>query len=128
MFRNSEVFKPHANLDSAINRAICESDLEGGVALSDLSVGAAVEVQTRDTLYRIENCGEGRVLIAGHPVYCPVPVLVDFHGSSWGTPMIKVAFIGRGMKMEFRHPTYGLIRTSRVREIRELEPAEVLTH
>jgi hypothetical protein len=37
--------------------------------------------------------------------------------------MIKLRFIGRGMKMEFGHPTHGVVLTSRVQEIRELKPA-----
>jgi hypothetical protein len=59
------------------------------------------------------------VLISGHPEICPEPVLVNFHGSTWGTPMLKVRFIGREMRMEFFHPVKGIVRTSRVRDIRE---------
>jgi hypothetical protein len=58
--------------------------------------------------------------ISGHPEFCPDPVRVHLAGSTWGTPMIKVRFIGRGMKMEFIHPELGIIQTSRVRDVREL--------
>jgi hypothetical protein len=44
-------------------------------------------------------------------------VLVDLHGSIGGATMIKMWFIGRGLKMEFRHPKFGVIRTSRVRNV-----------
>ena len=115
----SDVFKPHPNLDSAINRAIAQSEIEGGVALGDLPVRAVLEVETRNHVYHIENRGDGEVLISGHPEFCPEPVLVNLHGSTWGTPMIKVRFIGRGMKMEFGHPTLGVVITSRVQDIRE---------
>ena len=76
-------------------------------------------------LYRIENRGDGEVLISGHPEICPDPVLVSFHGSTWGTPMLKLRFIGREMNMEFSHPERGIVRTSRVREIREQDQRKV---
>lgn len=116
----SDFFVPHANLDSAINRAICQSEIEGGVALDDLPISAVIEVETRHNVYQIVNQGNGRVMISGHAEYCPEPVLVSLHGSTWGTPMIKTRYIGRGMGMEFAHPTHGVVRTSRVQEIREL--------
>jgi len=115
----TEPFRPHPNFDDGINRAICQSEIDGGVSLDELPVGAVLDVQTSNTLYRIENRGEGEVLISGHPEICPVPVLVGFHGSTWGTPMLKVRFIGRDMRMEFFHPQRGIVRTSRVRDIRE---------
>ncbi|MBZ5632099.1 MAG: hypothetical protein LAO55_03140 [Acidobacteriia bacterium] len=115
----TEPFRPHPNFDDAINRAICQSEIEGGVSLDELPVGAVLEVQTANTLYRIENRGDGEVLISGHPGICPTPVLVNFHGSTWGTPMLKLRFIGRDMRMEFHHPEKGVVRTSRVSDIRE---------
>jgi hypothetical protein len=112
-------FQPHPTFDDAINRAICQSEIEGGVGLDDLPIGAVVNVETANHLYRIENRGGGEVLISGHPEVCPAPVLVSFHGSTWGTPMLKLRFIGRDMNMEFRHPEQGVVRTSRVRDIRQ---------
>ena len=116
----AEPFQPHPNFDDAINRAICESEIEGGVALDELPVGAVLNVQTSNTLYRLENCRDGQVLISGHAEICPTPVLVNFHGSTWGTAMLKLRFVGREMHMEFSHPQKGIVRTSRVRQIHEL--------
>jgi hypothetical protein len=115
----SEPFRPHPNFDDAINRAICQSEIEGGVSLDELPLGAVLDVETANNVYRIENRGDGVVLISGHPEICPTPVLVNFHGSTWGTAMLKLRFIGRDMSMEFRHPERGVVRTSRVRDIRE---------
>lgn len=123
MLPSSDFFRPHPNLDSAINSAICRSEIEGGVSLDGLPVGAVLEVETRYHLYDLENRGDGQVLISGHPEYCPQPVLVKVHGSTWGGSMIRMRFIGRGMKLEFRHPTRGVVRTSRIQEIRELPGA-----
>lgn len=116
----TEPFRPHPNFDDAINRAICQSEIEGGVSLNDLPVGTLLDVETANNSYRIETRGDGQVMISGHPEICPAPVLVNFHGSTWGSAMLKMGFIGREMSMEFRHPEKGLVRTSRVREIREL--------
>jgi hypothetical protein len=121
----TEPFRPHPNFDDAINRAICQSEIEGGVSLDELPVGAVLDVQTSNTLYRVENRGDGEVLISGHSEICPTPVLVVFYGSTWGTPMLKVRFIGRDMRMEFFHPERGIVRTSRVRDIREQTASSV---
>ncbi len=120
-----DLFKPHPNLDEEINRNICRSEIEGGVFLRDLPVGAVLEIETRNRFYRLVNTGRNCALLSGHLKYCPEPVLVRIHGSTWGKSMIKTHFIGRGMHMEFRHPVYGVVRTSRIQEIRELDRAQV---
>ncbi|MCU1335963.1 MAG: hypothetical protein JWO19_1544 [Bryobacterales bacterium] len=125
MLPTTEPFRPHPNFDDAINRAICQSEIDGGVVLDELPIGAVLDVETANTLYRIENRGDGDVLISGHPDICPEPVLVSFHGSTWGTPMLKLRFIGREMSMEFSHPERGIVRTSRVREIKEQDQRKV---
>lgn len=112
-------FQPHANFDAGINQAICESELQGGVHLNDLPVGAVVEVETANHQYRLEYRGDGQVLISGHPKFFPEPLLAYLQGSTWGTALLKWRFIGRGMRLELLHPEYGVIITSPVREIRE---------
>src|SRR5216684_2202104 len=89
-----------------------QSGGEEGVSLDDLAVGAVVEVVTGHHTYRLENRGAGAVLISGHPVYCPEPVLMWLHGSVSDSQVIKMWFIGRGMRLELRHPTLGLVQTS----------------
>jgi hypothetical protein len=124
-------FRPletHANFDAAINDAICESELQGGVHLNDLPVGAVIEVETANHQYRLENRGDGEVLVSGHPEFFPEPLLAHLQGSTWGTPLLKWRFIGRGMRMELLHPQLGIIITSPVREIRELEMARVTSN
>ena len=120
MMPNSE-FKRIADL-AAVTNFGAERENEDGIALDDLELGAVVEVQTGHTTYRMENCGDGKVLISGHPQYCPTPVLVDFHGSTGGHSILKFRFIGRGLHLEFRHPTLGVVRTSRIKAVRELTP------
>lgn len=112
-------FQSHTSFGSGINHAIWESELQGGIHLNDLPVGAVLEVNTANHQYRLENRGDGHVLISGHPEYFPEPLLVYLQGSTWGTPLLKCRFIGRGMRMELLHPQRGAIVTSPVQKIRE---------
>src|SRR5581483_4619472 len=114
------LFEPHPNLSDEINSNVVRSDIEGGVHLRDLPPGAVLEVQTCQRRYTIVNQGDGDVLISGHPEYCPDPVLVKIHGSTWGGSMLREQFIGRGMHLEFRHPNFLPITTSRILDVREL--------
>ena len=119
MLPNSDYREPGVSHGPLINPAF-QSAREEGVSLDDLGVGAVVEAVTGHHTYRLENSGNGDVLISGHPVYCPEPVLVELHGSIGDDQMIKMWFIGRGMRLVFGHPQFGVVRTSRVREIHEL--------
>src|SRR5258706_13434379 len=122
MLRNSHSHEHSLSYGPLIRPAV-QSSGEEGVYLDDLAVGAVVEVVTGHHTYRLENRSGGAVLISGHPVYCPEPVLVDLHGSI-NDGQIKMWFIGRDMRLYFRHPTLGLVQTSRVREIHELTAAQ----
>jgi len=110
---------PHPAFADSVNRAIVQSEVEGGVYLRDLPQGAEIEVETENRFYLIVYLGDSEATISGHPVYCPEPVPVRINGSTWGGSMIKSNFIGRGMHLEFRHPDYHVIVTSRIVEIRE---------
>jgi GMP synthase-like glutamine amidotransferase len=108
------------NFSDEINHNIIQSEIEGGVYLNDLPEGAKLEVRTENTAYQLVNCGGHQVMITGHPEFCPEPVRVQVNGSSWGGSMLKVAFIGRGMHLEFHHPRFNTVVTSRIVEIRDL--------
>ena len=111
-------FMPHPNFADEVNHNIVQSEIEGGVCLDDLSDGVQLEVETQNHWYTILICNRGQQLISGHPQYCPEPVEVRIAGSTWGGSMLKLRFIGRGMRMEFSHPTYHRIVTSRIVDIR----------
>jgi len=113
------LFVPHPHLSGEVNRNIIDSEMEGGVYLDDLSEGATLEVETLHHWYTIVHYARGEALISGHPKFCPEPVPVRIEGSTWGGSMLKVRFIGRGMHLEFRHPTYFRITTSRIVSIKQ---------
>lgn len=113
------LFPPNPHLGDDVNRCIVQSEVEGGVHLRDVLPGTVLEVRTRNRAYTIEYQGCGQALISGHPVFCPEPVLVSIHGSTWGGSMIKERFIGRGMRMEFGRPAQQPITTSVIVDVRE---------
>jgi hypothetical protein len=118
------MFQAHQNLSDRVNGNIIRSEIEGGVYLKDLPEEATLEVVTRNRGYRLTIRSDGSALICGHPQYCPEPVLVRIAGSNWGGSMLKTAYLGRGMHLEFRHPDYkGPIVTSPIVDIRLLPQA-----
>ncbi len=113
------MFQPHTNLSDQVNGNIIQSEIEGGVYLRDLPHDTKLEVETQNRWYTIVVKRDGEAMIWGHPQFCPEPVLVQIQGCNWGGSMIKTAFLGRGMHLEFCHPSYrGPIVTSRILEIR----------
>jgi len=121
-FHPPALFQPHANLADGVNGNIVQSEVEGGVFLKNLPPGTVLRVQTQNHAYTILYQGWDRAMISGHPVFCPEPVPVTIHGSTWGGSMLKALFIGRGMHLEFGHPDYDPIRTSRILEVRASAP------
>jgi hypothetical protein len=115
----SGIFVPHQNLSDQINGNIIRSEIEGGVYLRDLPEESTLEVATQNRRYTLVVRGDGQALISGHPEFCPEPVEVRIHGSNWGGSMLKAAYLGRGMHLEYRHPKYrGPIVTSPIVDIR----------
>ncbi len=122
--REQELFAPLPGLTEGINQNACQSEREEGLCLDNLKVGDLLELETKNRIYLVENRGDGQILISGHPKYCPQPTPVQLYGSTWGGIILKPRFIGRHMQLAFRHPQHGVIRTSRIQEIRR--PSQVL--
>ena len=103
-------------LASVVHRLMVRSEFEGGVRLGGLGDGCRVVVRTANRLYEL-HVRDGETWICGHPEYCPRPVPVQVRGSSWGGSMLKVGYIGCGMCLEFRHPTFETVTTSRIMSV-----------
>jgi hypothetical protein len=117
------LFQPHANLSDDVNHNIVQSEIEGGVFLSDLEPRTVLQIQTQHHCYTALFLGDNQALIWGHPEFCPQPVPVAIAGSTWGGTMLKVRYVGRGMRLEFHHPGYRTpIVTSPIQEINEQPP------
>ena len=114
------LFRRHRNLSNEVNSKIVQSEIEGGVNLQILQPSSAFQIHTRDTSYNVLVLFGSLVFIPGHPLYCPRPLLGQIRGSTWGGSMLKVRFIGLGMRMEFHHPDYKTPTvTSPIHEIQE---------
>lgn len=109
----------HPHLSDAINHNIAKSEIDGGVFLDRLPTPSTLKIQTRNTLYTLRKTAGG-ITLQGHAKYCPEPTKAYVSGSTWGGSMLKVGFVGRGMRLEFstdRHP--GRIVTSEIQEVTE---------
>ncbi len=115
------LFIPHPGLSDEINHNIIQSEIEGGGFLDSLPKGATLEMQTQNHQYRILNRGRGQVLISGHPEFCPQPLRAYIHGSTWGGSMLKMGFIGRGMRLEFKPVKGKVVTTSPIVDVREVD-------
>jgi len=80
--------------------------------MSNLSAaGAALEVKTSYHSYLLETLPNGYAFVSGHPRYCREPVEVELTRP-----------LQSGYPLCFLHPTYGMVHTSPIKEIRELSP------
>jgi hypothetical protein len=113
------------HLSAEINGNIIRSEIEGGVFLDNLPPATVLHIDTKHHSYTAVLLGHHQALISGHPQYCPEPVVVAISGSTWGGSMLKRDFVGRGMRLEFRHPEYlSPIVTSTIEEVRECPSVE----
>jgi hypothetical protein len=70
-----------------------------GIALRQLEPLTELQVQTRNTRYRIVVSHESDVLIHGGAFF-PYPTRAHVEGSSLGGNLLKVGWIGVGLRME----------------------------
>ena len=116
--------RPHANLDDRINAAIAQSEVDGGVWLDKLPAGTTLQIKTANRLYLLKKqhstCCERHCLILGHPTYCPNWTACRVAGSTFGGSMLKVGFVGVGMRLEFTTDAHGTITTSVIERVRVL--------
>lgn len=115
------------HIDQALLDTIDSSTEENGYFLNELPIGTKLKVNTRNTEYDIEirpRSGEpdpdwlnAEVWMKGHHEYCPEFVKVNFQGSTWGSSVIKLRWVGVDMCMEFSIGDWKRITTSFVERI-----------
>ena len=117
------LFRTSPFLSDRINGNLIQSEIEGGVFLTELPAGTRLEVRTQNSTYTIVLTSPEEGWISGHSHFCPEPVRVKLVGCTWGGSLVKTAFLGRGMHLEFLHPGFkGPILTSRILEIHHHRP------
>ena len=112
----------HPNLNQDLEFPAERLGGDEGLYLDDLAQGDVVEIETQHHRYRLIKRADAHVRISGHPTFCPEPVEVEIEGSFGIEPALKPnpGFIGRGMYLVFKHPLFGWVTTSRIREIHKL--------
>jgi len=122
------VEEPVTSARSTLQQFAVAAASSGGVLLDTLDAIDQIEVRTRNTTYHITVLGgtEARVLVQGGR-YFPVQSEVRLNGSTLGGSLLKVGWIGCGFCMEFMHDGQR-ITTTRVREIRRLDPTGPALH
>lgn len=108
---------PHPNLSDEINRNIAQSEIDGGVYLKNIPEGQKLDIETQNRHYTLVK-KQGKVFLWGHPVYCALPMEVRLNGSTWSGSMLKVGFIGRGMRLEVVLSDGRVMTTSIIKEIK----------
>ena len=92
-------------------------DPDGGIELSQVKPGTILEVQTKNNAYTVIPQESGEMLIWGHPEYCPEPILTPSLGSAYLTGVLRLGYLGPGMRLTF--PTEGRrVITSRIVALR----------
>jgi hypothetical protein len=71
------------------------------VDCQNLTPGSLVDVETRTRHYKIECLGGNKILISGHPEYCPEPSSAWLEGSVTRDGSLDFGLIERGMRMMF---------------------------
>jgi len=112
------LFAANPHFCDSVNRNIIRSEIEGGVHLRDLPPGSVLSIRTMNRVYRLVVLEDETALISGHPDFCPDPARVRIVGSTWGGSMLMMKYVGRGMHLEFDHPVFRIILTSRIVDIR----------
>jgi hypothetical protein len=106
----------------ALDDFAAATDRAAGINLRELTSLDSVEVQTRNSTYRITivNALESRVLVSGGAFF-PTPSLATISGASLGGSMLKRGVILRGFQFEILTGRDRIV-TTRVRDIQVNAP------
>lgn len=87
------------NLGLEITSRIEEQKRLGGINTSCLDAGTRIEVETLNSVYKMELLGNGAIRVSGGE-HLADNTVGHFSGSTWGTSLLKQNWIGKGMRME----------------------------
>lgn len=79
-----------------------------GIWSADIVPGTVTIIETKNRKYELRRKENGRFTIKGHPEYCPEDTDCVINGSTFGGSVIRVGWIGKGMRLEFvtQDPNY----------------------
>jgi hypothetical protein len=91
-----------------------------GLAVAALQPLSALLVQTRNTCYHIIVSRGSEILIQGGSFF-PEPTEAHLDGASFGTSLLKVGWIGIGLRMEIRAGDRRIVTTA----VRSITPVSL---
>jgi hypothetical protein len=97
-------------------------DKVGGIDLSKLEPGTKLEVQTMNTLYKLEKLDYGNRFLLQGGKYWPTATEVHISGSTFGGSTIRLHWIGYLMALEIYDLTNKRYTTSRVCNCKIITP------
>jgi hypothetical protein len=86
-------------LADIIQEVLLQQEANGGIKLTGLEVGTKLYAETRNSIYEITCLGDNRAIEVCGGLF-PDPVTGYFIGSTWGTTLLKLDWIGQNMRME----------------------------
>ena len=89
---------------------------------NNMAPGSRVNVGTKHRLYEIECLGGNKIMISGHPDYCPTPVLAHLVGSVPADGGFEPNMIVPGSRMMFIIGERSPVTTSRVVNVKVEKP------
>lgn len=93
------------------------------VNLDSVVPGSMIDLETSSRHYQVECLGGNKVMISGHPKYCPEPVEARIYGSVNRQGILEAGLIGRGNRLMFSLGNHRPVTTSRVVKI-QIEKAK----
>ncbi len=101
-------------LDSKIFLLIEDQNKLGGIDISKLKLGTNLLIYTKNSEYDITVLGERKILLKGGKYFKEFTECY-LNGSTWGTSMLKLHWIGYEMLMEIVTSDNKIIRSSPVK-------------
>ena len=131
MSSNSSVIRPLIDRSGAAHAATLDGFAAAakgpGIALRQLEPLTELLVHTRNTCYRIVVSHEADIVIQGGSFF-PDPTRAHVEGSSLGGNLLKVGWIGVGLRMEIVADGRRIVTTA-VRSIaRQADPVDSRPH
>jgi hypothetical protein len=99
------------------NLEATQTGIEAGIFLSQTPLGAVIEAETANSVYRIVHVAPNTVEISGHPVYCPVPMRVTLTGTRWLDTTLQDCYIAPSMRLQLVDRSGRSVLTSRIRSV-----------
>lgn len=80
-----------------------EQRKQGGIKLDKLAIGTKLEIQTANSIYKIEKLSDTQYKVEGGTRFLK-PSTTWIAGSTWGGSMLMQDWIGLDMRVEMGHP------------------------